>query len=262
MRDLAFLVGLPLLAGLAGWYKFQTPRWDLLLLGLGLALLAWLFARLTARLAPALAPALVWGSLLGGAAQALLLALMAPFTGLTWVLVAPFHQEALFLALSLWGVAGLLRGPWAGRWPRPAAGPDGLPGSGRLLVFLGLCVVALLAALHLGLAASLLEAGSQGGPGGLKGLARNPLLVLWLLGLSSLALAGLAARWPRRALLVWLPGLGFGLLWARVGLSVLSAMEPVQRAFSSEILQVILLAAAVWLGLRLLAGAPPVRPAS
>lgn len=256
MRDLAFLVGLPLMAGLAGWYKFQSWRWPLVLLGLSLALAAWVFRRLVGRLAPALAPALVWGSLLGGAAWGLLQALMSPFTGLTWVLVAPFHHEALFLGLSLMGVAGLVRGPWAGRWPRLGA-QTVLPGAGRLLVFLGLCVLLLLAALHLGLAASLLEAGAQGGPGGLKGLLKSPLALLWLLGLAGLGLAGLAARWPGRVLLVWLPGLGWGLMWARVGLGVLSAMEPVQQAFSAEILQLLFLAAAAWLGLCLLGGPAP-----
>jgi hypothetical protein len=254
---LPFIVGLAGLAGLAGWYKFGAWRWDLVFLGLGLGLAAWLCRHLTARLAPALAPALVWGSLLGGAAWQLLLALLTPFSGLTWVLVAPFHQEALFLSLSLLGVAGLIRGPLSGRWPRPGLAAAALPGSGRLLIFLGLCVLLLLAALHLGLAASLLETGRQAGPAGLKGLAKSPLAMLWLLGLLGLALAAAAARWPGRVLLVWLPGLGFGLLWARVGLSVLSAMEPVQRAFSSEILQLLLLAAACWLGLSLLGGQPP-----
>jgi len=256
MWNLALILGLPLLASLAGWYKFAAWRWDLMGLGFLLALLVWLFERLQARLAPGMAPALVWGSLLGGAAWGLLLALLTPFSGLTWVLVAPFHHEALFLGLSLIGVAGLTRGPWAGRWPRPGR-DESLPGAGRLLVFLGLCALMLLAGLHLGLAASLLEAGRQAGPGGVKGLAKSPLAVLWLLGLAGLILAGLAARWPRRALLVWLPGLSFGLLWARLGLSVLSAMEPVQRAFSSEILQLLFLAAACWLGISLLSNQRP-----
>ncbi|MFH1036111.1 MAG: hypothetical protein V1806_16540 [Pseudomonadota bacterium] len=255
MASLSILVGLPALAGLAGWYKFQAWRWELVLLGFSLALAAWLWARLVARLAPALAPALVWGSLLGGGAWAVLLALLAPFTGLTWVLVPPFHQQALFLAFSLVAVAVLTRGPWAGRWPRPAEAPAAPLGSGRLLICLGLAALLMLAALHLGLAASLLEVAGQSG-GGLKGLAKSPLSVLWLLGLAGLGLAGLTALWPGRVLLSWLPGLGFGLLWARLGLAVLSAMEPVQRAFSPEILQLLCLAAATWLGLRLLAGQP------
>lgn len=251
MGSLALLIGLPLLAALAGWYKFQAWRWDLPTLGLGLVLLVWLFERALTRLAPEHAPALVWGSLLGGAAWGLLLALLTPFSGLTWVLVAPFHHEALFVALGLMGTACLLRGPWAGRWPRYHAGQASLPRAWRLLIFLGLCGILTLAALYVGLQASLLEAGGQAAPGGLKGLAKSPVAVLWLLGLGGLSLAALLARWPGRALTQWLPGLGFGLLWARVGLSVVSAMEPVQRAFSAEILQLLFLAAATWLGLRL-----------
>ncbi|MBI5523621.1 MAG: hypothetical protein HY910_13410 [Desulfarculus sp.] len=249
MWSLAPLIGLPLLALLAGWYKFQAWRWDLLALGLGLALLVWLFGRAVARLAPEQAPALVWGSLLGGAAWGLLLALLTPFSGLTWVLVAPFHHEAMFVALALMGVASLLRGPWAGRWPRAGGGQQSLPKAWRLLIFLGLGGLLLLAALHVGLQAALLEAGGQAAPGGLKGLAKSPAAVLWLLGLGGLGLAAVLARWPGRALTQWLPALGFGLLWARVGLSVASAMEPVQRAFSAEILQLLFLAAATWLGL-------------
>lgn len=250
MASLALIVGLPLLALLAGWYKFQAWRWELPALGLGLALLVWLFERAVARLAPAHAPALVWGSLLGGAAWGLLLTLLSPFSGLTWVLVAPFHHEALFVALALMGAASLLRGPWAGRWPRPT-GEQSLPRAWRLLAFLGLCGLVLLAALHVGLHASLLEDPGQAAPGGLKGLAKSPTAVLWLLGLGAFGLAALLALQPGRALTQWLPGLCFGLLWARLGIGALSAMEPVQRAFSAEILQLLYLAAAAWLGLRL-----------
>ena len=250
MGSLALLGGLPLLALLAGWYKFQAWRWDLGVLGLLLALAVWLGRRALLRLAPELAPALVWGSLLGGAAWGLLLALLAPFSGLTWLLVAPFHQEALFVILCLWATAALLRGPWAGRWPRPGQGQT-LPRAGRLLVLLGMSALLMLALLYLGLQASLMEAGPPPAQGGLKALAKSPVAVLWLLSLGGLG--GLAALlgWPRRVLTQWLPGLGFGLLWARVGQSALSAMEPVQRAFSPEILELLLLLAACWLGLAL-----------
>ncbi|MBI4800573.1 MAG: hypothetical protein HY794_17935, partial [Desulfarculus sp.] len=144
-----------------------------------------------------------------------------------------------------------------GRWPRAGGGQQFLPRAWRLLIFLGLGGLLLLAALHVGLQASLLEAGGQAAPGGLKGLAKSPVAVLWLLGLGAFSLAAVLALWPGHALTQWLPALGFGLLWARVGLSAVSAMEPVQRAFSAEILQLLLLAAATWLGLRLVKGQRP-----
>ncbi|CAO0823111.1 membrane hypothetical protein [Desulfarculales bacterium] len=133
-----------------------------------------------------------------------------------------------------------MRGPWGGHWPCLHAEDSTLPGAARLLVFLSLCALGLLAALHMYLTASQMEAGRQADPGGLKGLAKSLPVVLWLLGL-----AGLAALRPRQVLLVWLSGLGYGLLWARLGLSILSAMEPVQQAFSAEKLQLASLAAAV-----------------
>ncbi|CAO0820768.1 hypothetical protein DFAR_1870010 [Desulfarculales bacterium] len=75
-----------------------------------LALAVWLSKRLAARLAPRLTPTLVWGSLLGGTAWGLLLTLLTPVSGLTWVLVAPFHHQALFLSFYLLGVASLACG--------------------------------------------------------------------------------------------------------------------------------------------------------
>lgn len=79
------------------------------------------------------------------------------------------------------------------------------------------------------------------------------------LGSGGAGSGGWAALRPGRLLLVWLPGLAWGLLWARLGLSALNAMEPVQRAFSAEVLQLLMLAAACWLGLSL-ASPPPKRP--
>lgn len=261
---LAFLappLGLGALALLAGWYKFGGLRPALALLGGLLGLLVWGFRGLGSWLAPGLGPALVWGSLLGGAAQAALLTLLRPFTGLTWVLLPPYHHQVIFVLLALLGALALLKGPWAGRWPRAREG-QALPGGGRLLLLAGGAGLLVVLALALGLEASL-GPGGLAGPGvlgGIKGLAKNPRAVLWGLALAGGLGLGLAAWRPGRLLTVWLPGLGFGLLWARLGLETVAAMEPVLHLFSGEVLQLLFLTAATWLGLGLAAQEGPPAP--
>ena len=247
---LAFCLGMICLGLAMGLYRFAAWHWGLAGLGLGLGLGALALEALCRLVSPTLTPALVWGSLLGGAAWALFMALLAPFSGLTWMLVPPFHYLAIMVVFCLAGVAMLVQGPWAGRWPtRPAAGSR-MPGAGRLLALVFFLGLAALAALALGLKALYLDAPVTGAAG-IKGLLKRPGLVLALLGLGGMTLAGLAAWRPGLAMTRVLPGLGFGLLWAGWAVGMVSAMAPVQQVFSSEALQALFLGAGLWLGIRL-----------
>ncbi len=242
----AALTALPALALLAGWQKFGVLRPGLLTLGAAAAAAACGLRLVQRLLAPGLGPAFLWGSLAGGAAQAALMALLVPFSGLTWMLVAPFHLDAVFVGLAACASAALLRGPLAGRWPRggPGRQPDG---AGRGLALLLAWSALALAALAVGLAALTLDAPTPAAAG-LKGLVKSPGLLHWALALAGLGAAAATFWRPGFMLLVFWPGAGFGLLWGGWVVRLMSAMEPLQAAMGPEVLQALALASCLWLG--------------
>lgn len=249
---MAGLLGLPLLGLASGLYKGGAALAGLGL-GLGLALGMGIMVWAAGRAAGSQAPALVWGSLLGYLAGQALLSLLAPFPGLTWMLAAPYHHDAIRLACMLAATALLLAGPLAGRWPHCAGWRGALPGPGARGLLLALFLGGLLL-LAMGVTAS---GGAAASAGGLKGLLKNPKLLLLGLGGAGLALAWAAASWPGPVLGAVLPALGFALVWSGWCLRSLSAMGPLLDFFRPETLQALLLAAFFWAGLGLARTLPP-----
>jgi hypothetical protein len=234
--------GLPAMGLLAGFYRLGRFSWESLVLAGALALACGLFELARCRLDRESGPRLILGTLLGGLAWGLLLALLKPFSGLTWMLIAPFHQAAIFLICA--SLASILLPARLPAWLQVQQNV-----SKNLLWLLLIAGLVLFAGLAVGLKAMTL--GQAGGSaGGLKGLIKNPALLLFLLGASGIALGALAAKKP-----VWLlrlaGALAYGLLWAGFGLDAVSAMAPILERFGSELMQMLFLAAATGMGLKL-----------
>ena len=241
--------GLPGLGLAVGVYRFGSINWASLGLGVFLALLLGGFELIRMRLAPRAGPRLLWGSLAGGAAWVYLSALLEPLSGLTWMLTAPFHQAAMLLICMVLG-ALLLPASWPPDkpvWQKPGLG---------LMLLLALGGLVVLAGLAMGVKALTLDSGSVTA-GGLKGLIKNPSLLLLGFGLAGAGLCGAARLRPAWVVFRLVPVAAFGLIWAGLGLDLVSSMHPVIEAVSREVLQLIFLLAALSLGLRLSSAALP-----
>ena len=234
--------GPPGLGLAAGVYRGGGLNWEPALVGLLLSLACALFELARGFWSPGSGPRLLGATLLGYLAWLLLKLLLEHFSGLTWMLLAPFHHAALLVICVI--LAALVL---PGRADWSFYKPPVLPGRlGWLLLVAG---VALLAGLAVGLKAVTLGQAADTAAG-LKGIIKNPALLLVLLGLGGAGL-GLLARWRPLWLLRLAMALGFGLIWAGMGLDMVSAMAPLMERLGSEIIQLLFLSAACGLGLRL-----------
>jgi hypothetical protein len=234
---------LPAIGLAAGFYRFGSLSWEPLGLGVFLALLLAGFDILRLRLAPDSGGRLLWGSLAGGAAWIFISAMLAPFSGLTWMLVAPYHHTAILLVCMLLATV-LMPKNW------PPEQPIKSTAGWRLLLLLGLGGVMILAGLAMGIKALSLDSAAPQVQG-IKGLIKNPSLLLLCFGLAGCGLCGLARMRPAWLIFKLIPVLAYGLLWAGVGLDISSAMTPLVESVSVEVLQLMFLLSAFSLGLRL-----------
>ncbi len=237
------LLGLPGLGLAAGIYRFGSLNWASASLGVFLTLMLGIFDLARMRLAPDSGPRLLWGSLAGAAAWTFFRAMLEPFSGLTWMLVAPFHQAAMLLICMLLATLLIPRD-----WP-PAQALK--PKTGwRLMLLLGLGGLMIMAGLAMGIKALTLD-GAADPPPGIKGLIKNPSLLLVCFGLAGCGLCGLARYRPAWLVFNLIPVAAYGLAWAGVGLDLVSAMHPLIETVSREVMQFMFLMAALSMGLRL-----------